>query len=739
MPSPNATPTPITPPRVPLIDARTGLIDRAWYMFFLSLLNAATLVDDGDLGPSAESLIASYDAALQTLTQELQTQPSNQYAELLAQIDEVRQQFATVPRQELGTMAALQQANLPWVTFDTSPEGVPPDIGTVAWDGGTTLGVQATTNVLIRVGESEYVYVKASSAITKGQLCYHTGSVGASSVITVAPTPLALTDPNQIVGVAAETIALNAFGLIQISGDLRGFNTTGSSVGETWADGDPLYYNPAYVGSMTKVKPSAPNQKTYLGEVINAGAGSSGSMNIRIVPGSILGGTDSNVQFSGLANNDIIQYDSALGYWKNVTIGSAGGVTSVTGTSPVVSSGGSTPAISLATGYGDTKNPYAAKTANYVLAGPTSGAAAVPTFRALVAADIPSLPYGTGTVTSVSVTSANGFAGTVATATTTPAITMSTSITGLIYGNGTAIAATTVSAPLAYSAGTLSITQSGTSTNGYLSSTDWNTFNNKQPAGTYVTSVAVASSNGFAGTSSGGATPTLTLTTTITGLLKGNGTAISAATSGTDYAPATSGTSILYGNGAGGFSNVTIGTGVSFAGGALSATGSGGTVTSVAALTLGTTGTDLSSTVVNSTTTPVITLNVPTASATNRGALSSTDWTTFNNKQSTSAPVTYTANFSVAVTDNWIINNKSGSSCTATLPAASSYSGRVLHFQNYQAQTLISASSNVVPLAGGAAGTSILLASAGDSATLVSDGSNWLMTQYVPNNILLLE
>jgi hypothetical protein len=58
-----------------------------------------------------------------------------------------------------------------------------------------------------------------------------------------------------------------------------------------------------------------------------------------------------------------------------------------------------------------------------------------------------------------------------------------------------------------------------------------------------------------------------------------------------------------------------------------------GSVTSVAALTLGTTGTDLSSTVANSTTTPVITLNVPTASATNRGALSSTDWSMFNAKQ----------------------------------------------------------------------------------------------------------
>ena len=69
-----------------------------------------------------------------------------------------------------------------------------------------------------------------------------------------------------------------------------------------------------------------------------------------------------------------------------------------------------------------------------------------------------------------------------------------------------------------------------------------------------------------------------------------------------------------------------------------------GTVTSVAALTLGTTGTDLSSTVATGTTTPVITLQVPTASATNRGALSAADWTTFNNKGSgTVTSVTGTA------------------------------------------------------------------------------------------------
>ena len=108
-------------------------------------------------------------------------------------------------------------------------------------------------------------------------------------------------------------------------------------------------------------------------------------------------------------------------------------------------------------------------------------------------------------------------------------------------------------APIQYnnSTGAISITQASASTNGFLSSTDWNTFNNKT-------------------------------------------------------------------------SNV-------------------GTVTSVAALTLGTSGTDLSSTVANGTTTPVITLNVPTASAANRGALSAADWTTFNNKQNAlTNPVTGT-------------------------------------------------------------------------------------------------
>lgn len=133
---------------------------------------------------------------------------------------------------------------------------------------------------------------------------------------------------------------------------------------------------------------------------------------------------------------------------------------------------------------------------------------------------------------SVSVASANGFAGTVAqaTATSTPAITLTTSVNGIIYGNGTSMQAVTIGTGVSFVGGTLTATGTG---------------------GT-VTAVSVTSANGFAGTSSGGATPALTLTTTVNGIIYGNGSSMQA---------------------------VTVGTGLSFVGGTLSA--SGGTSASI--------------------------------------------------------------------------------------------------------------------------------------------------------------
>jgi len=103
-----------------------------------------------------------------------------------------------------------------------------------------------------------------------------------------------------------------------------------------------------------------------------------------------------------------------------------------------------------------------------------------------------------------------------------------------------------------------------------------------------------------------------------------------------------------------------------------------------------------------------------------------------------SAPVTETADFTVAAGAVWVINNKSGSTCTVTLPSASVYPGRYITFQNYQNQFLVSASSNVVPRAGGGASTAILDDVAGNWATLVSDGTNWVIMQASPFNVMLI-
>ena len=89
------------------------------------------------------------------------------------------------------------------------------------------------------------------------------------------------------------------------------------------------------------------------------------------------------------ANNGDLWVDTTNSELK---VKQSGGWTSLggglTATSPLNLTSG---VISLSSGYGDTQNPYGTKAANYVLAGPSSGSASAPTFRALVADDIPDL------------------------------------------------------------------------------------------------------------------------------------------------------------------------------------------------------------------------------------------------------------------------------------------------------------------------------------------------------------
>ena len=93
------------------------------------------------------------------------------------------------------------------------------------------------------------------------------------------------------------------------------------------------------------------------------------------------------------------------------------------------------------------------------------------------------------------------------------------------------------------------------------------------------------------------------------------------------------------------------------------------------------------------------------------------------------APVTVAAStHTLAETTSWLIVNNAGT-CTVTLPAASTWTGRELTIKTITANAVISASSNVVPIDGDTAGTAILPATDGAWAKLVSDGTNWIIMQ----------
>ena len=207
------------------------------------------------------------------------------------------------------------------------------DGNTGSWNAGMGGG-----NITQQIGEELFIYGKASATITDSplQIIYHTGTVGASGAITFAPTIAGITNANDIIGIATEPLANNAFGRVTTYGLVRGITTNGSAFGETWADDDAIWYNPV-TGNPTNIEPVAPNIKVQVGLVVKAGSGGSGSFQVGISKGSKLGGTDSNVQFGTLANNNLIAYDSTLGYWKNVTSSALGlgTVTSVSGTGTV--------------------------------------------------------------------------------------------------------------------------------------------------------------------------------------------------------------------------------------------------------------------------------------------------------------------------------------------------------------------------------------------------------------------
>ena len=235
---------------------------------------------------------------------------AQQALDAISQLDQTLELLATGPVIENNNSLVAD-----YIDFSTTVPAPAAKVGRIHWNGGYTLNLEMTSNVNQAIGESQFYYIKASGNINKGQLIMFDGSVGASGVLKGKPST-GVTNGQLIMGVAAESIANNNFGLVASFGLVRGFNTTGTPYGEVWADGDILYYNSSYAGGLTKNLPAAPLPHIVVAAVINASSAGAGSVFVRVQAEPLVSQL-SDVYAPTPSNGDLLIYDNIQHRWEN--------------------------------------------------------------------------------------------------------------------------------------------------------------------------------------------------------------------------------------------------------------------------------------------------------------------------------------------------------------------------------------------------------------------------------------
>jgi len=163
-----------------------------------------------------------------------------------------------------------------------------------------------------------YVTNDDSVTITKGQPVYAFSGQGDRLTVKRAYNTTDATSAQTVGFVLSTSIAANQKGLIIVNGLLDGLNILPTS---TWSDGDPVYLG-ATAGTITKVKPSAPNHLVYLGFVTTASNGSAGRMYVRVQNGYELDEIH-DVKIATPLNNQGIFYNNSNTLWENKAVISA--------------------------------------------------------------------------------------------------------------------------------------------------------------------------------------------------------------------------------------------------------------------------------------------------------------------------------------------------------------------------------------------------------------------------------
>jgi hypothetical protein len=189
---------------------------------------------------------------------------------------------------EVLASAPIAPKNLPVATdyIDLDPNG--PHVTQpyrVQWNAGDgTVDVGLLGGSVLQVGQELMYYAKNDSggAITNGTTVMFSGAVGASGKLKFTKAVASGASPRDyMMGVATQDIASGEFGYVTTFGMVRGMDTTGTPYGETWLEGDNLYFSPTTAGGWTKVQPTTPAITTPVAAVVRVHA-NSGIISVRM-------------------------------------------------------------------------------------------------------------------------------------------------------------------------------------------------------------------------------------------------------------------------------------------------------------------------------------------------------------------------------------------------------------------------------------------------------------------------
>jgi len=142
--------------------------------------------------------------------------------------------------------------------------------GRMWWnDFDDTLNIGHKNGVIQQVGQETYMHVEngTGSLIPNGTII---GFAGVNGYIKCSPYVANGTIPvDYYIGVVTQDLAAGQVGMATLYGQVRGIDTTGSSVGETWAKGDILYASPTIPGSFTNIRPTAPSSVITVAAVLS--------------------------------------------------------------------------------------------------------------------------------------------------------------------------------------------------------------------------------------------------------------------------------------------------------------------------------------------------------------------------------------------------------------------------------------------------------------------------------------